>query len=86
MDKDLQRFQERLDECHEWPCSYCFKFIVPHEQADVAENLFPDDTVRRRPSSKGKYVSITAEVRMETSDEVIEVYSRACKIPGVIML
>lgn len=81
-----QSMIERLNECHDWPCEYAFKFIAPHERADELATLLPDARVTRRPSRTGKYVSITATIVAESAEQVMFVYETASKISGVITL
>jgi len=42
--------------------------------------------VRIRNSSKGNYVSVTARLRMESSEEIVNVYKSAGDVEGVIAL
>lgn len=80
-------FKLRLDQYYDWPCSYLFKFIAPQEKLDEVVELFADETeVRTRRSEQGNYVSVTAEVEMESSEAVVEVYRRAGEIGGVMPL
>lgn len=80
-------FKLRLDQYYDWPCSYLFKFIAPQEKLDAVVELFAQETeVRTRRSKKGNYVSVTAEVEMESSQAVVEVYRRAAEIGGVMPL
>lgn len=82
-----QSFRERLDEYYDWPCHYLFKFIAPQHLLDEVTALFGDDTeISTRESRKGNYVSVTAEVEMGGSEEVIEVYRQAAEIGGVMPL
>jgi hypothetical protein len=77
----------KLDEVHVWPCVYIFKFIVKKEQTGEIEALFREGTpFERRDSKAGKYVGMTAQVLMETSQAVISVYREALKINGCIAL
>jgi len=80
-------FKERLDGYYDWPCSYLFKFIAPRERLEEIVALFGDGAeVTTRRSAKGNYVSVTAEVEMGSSDEVLEVYRQAHEIGGVMAL
>lgn len=80
-------FKLRLDQYYDWPCSYLFKFIAPQEKLSAVVGLFADETdVRTRRSKKGNYVSVTAEVEMESSEAVVDVYRRAGEIGGVMPL
>lgn len=82
-----QSFRESLDGYYDWPCGYLFKFIAPRAQLEEVVALFEEDTeVSTRESKKGNYVSVTAEMEMESSEAVVEVYRRAGEIEGVMPL
>ena len=87
MDEEaLKRFQETLDENYVWPCVYVFKFIVPSQQLGKVVALFEGKPFRTRDSSGKKYVSVTVELDVRTSAEVISIYREAAKIEGIISL
>ena len=75
-----------LDEQTEWPTRYVFKFIVPRAGQEALERVFGDHPVIVRASTRGNYVSVTAQMEMQSSDEVIEVYQAAGRVEGVISL
>ncbi len=75
-----------LDENHQWPCPYLFKFIVPTKNICQLTELFPNDQLQTRASKNGKYTSVTFESNMSSSKEVMEVYQKASTIPGVMSL
>ena len=79
-------FQKLLDEGVEWPHEYLFKFIVPSPKVEEVERLFNRIPVEIKESSKGKYASVTARMKVHSSDEVIAVYTAAAKIEGIILL
>lgn len=79
-------FKEKLDNEYEWPALYMFKFIVPKKNESGVKELFPDTTLQTKDSRSGKYVSFTAKLIMESSDEVIGIYKEAQKIKGIIAL
>jgi hypothetical protein len=87
---DSQSFKDRLNECHQWPCTYIFKFIAPAKSEKMIKSLLnenlPDADISVRPSSKGKYASVTAEAIVGSADEVMNVYDRLATVPGVISL
>lgn len=84
-EKRLQ-FKNMLDDQYDWPSEYLFKFIAPSEKKEELKALFPNNQVQFRPSSKGKYLSITAKVVINSSEEVMAYYDKAYKIEGVISL
>ena len=80
------RFQSLLDDANEWPCTYLFKFIVPRAGLDDLKDVFGDHPLVVRASSQGRYVSVTAQMQMESSDQIIEIYHAAGQVDGVISL
>lgn len=85
-DNHFDSFRNTLEECHEWPCSFTFKFIAPKEVSEELSALFPIEAVRLRPSRAGKYISVTAEMTVCNSEEVVSIYRQAMLVPGVICL
>lgn len=80
------RFQTLLDDQTQWPTRYLFKFIAPRASLDDLQAVFGQHPVDVRASQKGNYVSVTAEMEMHSSDEVIAVYKAAGRVEGVISL
>lgn len=85
-EESLRSLQAKLDEYHQWPCQFMFKFIVPSEKTDELTAFFGDRPFTTRASKNGKYVSFTAELEMQSSGEVIALYREAGKIKGIIAL
>lgn len=86
MDDQNQDFKDQLDQEHEWPDLYMFKFIVPSDRQSQIEALFEPEQITSKASKRGNYVSVTAKVTMRSSDDVIAVYEAAYRIEGVIAL
>ena len=63
-----------LEEHYDFPCSYTFKFVVPKERSEDVEKLIEGATISHRPSSNGKYVSVTLVAVMDSSEAVLDVY------------
>ncbi|MGB0452870.1 MAG: DUF493 family protein [Bacteriovoracaceae bacterium] len=82
----LVRMKELLDQQYTWPDKYMFKFIVPGGKEDEVKTLADVTSAQFRPSRSGKYVSMTFEKSIESSDEVIEIYKRLSKIEGIVSL
>ena len=83
------RLKERLDQVHEWPSVYMFKFIFEPEPArlDAVIALFPAESeILRKYSAGGKYLSITVKEVMMSADDVVTRYDKASEIAGVIVL
>lgn len=81
-----RRFQALLDDQTEWPSKYLFKFIVPRAGLNELKAVFGEHPVKVRASTKGNYVSVTAKMEMQSSDEVIHIYRAAGEVDGVISL
>ena len=82
----LSNFQARLDEFHRWPCPFTFKFIAPREKMADLLPIFEGKPFTTRPSKSGRYVSLTAEWELSSSDEVIAIYRQVARIQGVLAL
>lgn len=85
-ENDQSKLKEYLDQHYAWPALYMFKFIAPADKVAEVEELFPNNEVKRKASSGGKYISITAKAMMPSADAIIEKYTHAHKIKGVIAL
>ena len=81
--------EKALDQVHEWPSVYMFKFIFEpeKERLDAVLALFPPEAeVLRKYSKAGKYLSLTAKEVMMNAEEVLSRYDKASEIKGVIVL
>lgn len=86
MSWDEEAFKEKLEGTHEFPGSYTFKFIVKAGEEDLVKELVRDGEVSLKPSSGGKYVSVTIRAKMQSSQEVVDVYKESKKIDGLMAL
>ena len=86
MSDKLKQFKQTLDNHHQWPCPYVYKFIVPAERLDEFKELFASETLETRQSRTGKYTSVTMTSTMCSADEVLAVYEKASQVPGVMSL
>jgi putative lipoic acid-binding regulatory protein len=78
--------REKIKEQYTWPSLYMFKFIVPQAKVDEVKQIFPKHEVQTKPSSKGTYVSVTAKVMANSTEEIIAIYQKAQSIKGIISL
>ena len=88
-DETRNRLKKTLDQVHQWPSVYMFKFIFEPEQErlDAVLALFPPEAeVLRKYSKAGKYLSLTAKEVMMSAEEVVSRYDKASEIGGVIVL
>ena len=86
MNKDIQSFKEKLEAVNEWPSLYMFKFIMPTDKQDQVKAIFETHEVIVKPSSKGKYVSLTIKMLANSSDQIIEKYLKVNEVKGVMAL
>lgn len=87
MDADpYASLKARLDEEHVWPGIFVFKFIMKAELVAGFVGILAGHKYTTRNSAAGRHVAITAELFMESSDEVIALYRKAAEFPGVIAL
>jgi len=81
-----EEFVRMLDQEHNWPTWYLFKFIVPRGKEDSVVALFPEGKATVKSSSKGNYRSVTSKIMMSSAHEVLDIYEKARQIEGVLAL
>jgi uncharacterized protein len=82
-----EKFRQLLEEGHDWPCEYQFKFILPSGQISILKSLIDEKAkFEMRPSSAGTYTSLTVFMMVTSPDQVIEVYEKVSVINGLISL
>lgn len=90
MDQEkYNKLRQQLLESGNWPTLYMFKFIVPNkdDKMNAVKNLFPENTDFAYKTSRDiRFIGITVKIMMQTPDEVIEIYSRAQGIQGIMTL
>ena len=85
--EDEGKFKELLNKEYSWPATYPFKFIVPTEEEKTVVALFSKEVeINKKPSSGGKYTSITIYATMTNADEILALYQAASSISGIISL
>ena len=85
------KLKKQLQDTAMWPSEYLYKFIVPTkgEQVGQVQGIFNNmgAVIENKQSKKGKYTSVSINVRMKNPDHVIEKYKEvANKVEGVISL
>lgn len=82
--------KEKLENNHNFPEDYLFKFIIPNDESKHTEiyRVFDDIkfTLSTRESKNGKYTSISMNAFVLDAAQVIKIYKEVGKISGVIML
>lgn len=79
-------FREKLDQHYTWPSLYVFKFIVPTGKEKEVRTLLPIAPTKEKRSANGTYTSVTFEISMQSSGEVVDIYIKASLIEGLIAL
>lgn len=82
----ITAFKEKLDNQHDWPTTYMFKFVVPAARVSEVKTAFSEETLQTKQSKQGNYVAFTMNKMIYSSDEVVEIYQEARKIEGLIAL
>jgi len=85
-DKSILNFYQKLDQQYNWPALYMFKFIVPRGKEQGIKRLFPKNDILKKQSKKGNYSSLTIQMMLNSSEEVIRIYTEAGQVEGVISL
>lgn len=94
MDKNTEEFYERLkvelDMSTTFPALYLFKFIVPTEKDNIERVELAFDcmgaVIKTTKSKTGKFTSISVDVQVKDSQEIIDKYLEVATIEGIISL
>ncbi|MFB0910527.1 MAG: DUF493 family protein [Flavobacterium sp.] len=94
MDKKTEEFYDRLkvelDSSNTWPALYLFKFIVPSEADNVARVELAFDcmgaVIKTTKSKTGKFTSLSVDVQVKDSQEIIDKYLEVSTIKGIVSL
>lgn len=86
-----KNLRQQLADTSLWPNEYLYKFIVPSDNQKIAEieAIFDNmgAVINTKASSKGRYTSVSVNVRMKNPDAVILKYKEVGeKVDGVISL
>ncbi len=83
---DKKKYLDLLNETHEFPTTYLFKFIIKSEQITLLDVHLPGEFISQNLSKTAKYVSCTMRKKVDSADEILEVYEKIQRIEGVISL
>ena len=85
-----KRLKEELSNSTLWPAEYLFKFIVPTDTEKISRinNAFNGmgAVIKTTKSKNGKYTSISINVKMQSSQAVIDKYIELSDVEGIISL
>jgi len=85
----FEKIIESLNEVHDWPNVYIYKFIFEDKpnNKEALLNIFSEEIeISTNYSRNGKYISITIKEVMLKSEDVLHRYKEAAKIEGIIAL
>ena len=94
MDQKTKEFYDRLqvelDNSNTWPAIYLFKFIVPTDEDKIqrVESAFDcmGAVINTKKSKTGKFTSISIDVTMKDSQEIVDKYLEVSTIEGIVSL
>ncbi|MBC5841305.1 MAG: DUF493 domain-containing protein [Flavobacteriaceae bacterium] len=94
MDKKAEEFYDRLkvelDNSNTWPALYLFKFIVPTTDENIQKVELAFDcmgaVIKTTKSKTGKFTSISIDVQMKNSQEIVDKYQEVSTIEGIVSL
>ena len=82
--------KEKLEQQHNFPEEYLFKFIITSDSEKITEILRVFDnlkyTMANSESSNGKYTSVSINCFVLDADQVISIYKKVAAIENVMML
>jgi uncharacterized protein len=84
------RLQVELDNSTTWPSEYLFKFIVPSvgDNVERVQKAFDcmGAVIKTTKSKTGKFTSISVDVTVKDSQEIIDKYQEVATIKGIVSL
>jgi uncharacterized protein len=85
-----ERLKVELDNSNSWPAQYLFKFIVPTTEENIlkVENAFNcmGAVIKTTKSTTGKFTSISVDLTVKDSQEIIDKYQELSTIKGIVSL
>ncbi|MBF7090431.1 DUF493 family protein [Flavobacterium sp. ALJ2] len=85
-----ERLKVELDNSNTWPAEYLYKFIMPSvgDNVERVEKAFDcmGAVIKTTKSKTGKFTSVSVDVTMKSSDEVISKYQEVSVIEGIVSL
>lgn len=85
-----ERLKKELDLSTTWPSVYLFKFIVPTNTENILRVQDAFDclgaVIKTTKSKTGKFTSVSVDVMIKNSQEVIDKYIELSTIEGIISL
>lgn len=86
MKEEHLKFKALLDETYIWPAYFPFKFIIFPEYLEELKELLNNAELNLKHSKNGKYISVSTDMKISSSEEVIYIYEKVKKIKDIISL
>lgn len=86
---DKKRLQSLIDDIHEWPSVFMFKYVLPTDAEELKKLklIFSESAeINTRQSKNGKYTGVTVKEMIMKSETVFERYEKTAEIKGIISL
>lgn len=85
-----KKLKINLEENHQFPENYLYKFILPNDSEKLTEIYQVFDgleySISTKESGKGNYISCSISCFVLDAQQVINIYQKVGEIDGVIML
>lgn len=82
--------RDKLEQNHDFPEQYLFKFIISSNQEKLTEiyRLFDglEYSAITRDSRNNKYISLSINAFVLDANQVVDIYQKAGRLEGVLML
>lgn len=83
-------FKTKLEENHNFPEDYLYKFVFPNDNTKLTELYQIFDgikyTISTRESKNGNYIATSILAFVLDANQVIDLYKKVAEIEGVVML
>lgn len=88
LNDEYSKIRELLDAEYTWPALYIFKFVVPKASLSDLEQILGEykSFLTKKSSKTGKYISVTLNITMESTESVIDIYKKVKQVKGVMAL
>lgn len=91
---DTQRrlaFEKKLQEVHQFPAEYPLTCVIPKEEEEEARRIVNSReevvmSIRKKTSSKGRYISLTFVLKAQNSASVMMVYDDLSAVKKILFI
>lgn len=83
---NLDKFKVLLENNHNWPFKYTFRFIIPFTELSELERILGKEGLSVKPSKNGNYLSVVSVMNINSAEEIIKYYQDVSKIKGILSI